>query len=1644
MAFVTFGPQVAVLTPNSPGQWLCPAGVTSVSVQCWGAGGGGAVWWGGSGGGGGGGAYAANFAVAVTGGTLYSYTVGQGGAGGLLAASTGTYPGTAGGATTFTGNSGVTVSANGGGGAGVPQGYSAGAGGTAGSAPVAYAGGMGGAGQYGQYADGPGGGGGGGSAGTGSAGKNGAIGGVPANGAVQGGFGGAGGAAVPSGGAGGNGGTYGSAFYADGQPGVFPGGGGGGSCGLGPGHGTYGGNGADGQILLTYVLPPTWTCPAGVYSVLAECWGAGGGGGARSGGGAGAGGGGEYAAQIVATTPGNTYAVTVGAPGAGASTPGSAGLAGGNTLFPGDSVTVTAHGGGGGSGSAATGGTGGTGSSATAHYTGGGGGTGATDGGGGGGGSAAAGSAGNAGGNATSSAGGAGATALTGGGPGGNGGTHTTQPGGLTPLLGPGGGGGGGYSAPGGSGFAGRVTLTWAVLSLECTSEFIASQFGAPQVVNQWAATTPHSPVFGPSLPLNASTVVALDPSSSVGGGTGYASAGNWLFCCTGWHAAQSPVTVACSDDLHSFWRPQRPSDASGGSRTTIWFTPNLIGSPGYVYVAPSGYADGFGVLVVEVAGLGPWDLTTTSAASAPAATALDMYCPAGVVTDEYSAGVPGPVLHPITDSEGFTDVPYSGGVASAIMHPIDSGGFTPLPDSGTVPELTFFLAAACGDSAAAQTSLAPYGWTSLATVVCSNGTDASSDAVLTAACIISAAAQNITATAAGAENLSGMIIAAVIDAPSPVPVVRNAVWPYVIAEAAFGSGMQTPPDEMVWVNIQSPQGGHRMRSWSETTGIQYELDQLQASETEIALDNPDGYLSPSNPGSPYYPWITPGTPIRLRMVPPNGNRWHIIQRNMERWPQSWEKTFRGISNATATDVWSTANRYVATCYRAEVLADNPGWWWPCDDSGVNQATSLVNAAPASSSPLQITVSPNGLTSYGAYDGSTYGLYAYVAIQQFAQQSGWMYGDSLSAAWQQSGTGVSNCGRYLSCNDTFPLLSGGVTIEAWWQPSLSNAGYSIPPAPREAPSPEGYNAQPTATQGAQGTPVGPLVIWEIASDTGPLAMLSLDANSQLTFTTWSGGIPSATVIYSLYPDQYLWDGAWIGVTVTMTQTSWTVYLNGGVLATVSGSAAMGDAWSWFLAGAATGNAGGPPTAGTVTGIPNAAWSHLAIYPQVLPAARVMAHFMAAYAAFGQLPAPSVTCQFTANAAGGPLYMPDGQLYLQIQFFNPTGAGGGPAGDRSVLAVYVTSTAGQYTSAVSQPESVNLYSFTVGAGPGQAWLSATGLAPSYSYWCGNTGGGEQLYATSIQPYMYVTHYGTGPAPPSEGSALGDTVASRIERLLWSGGVTTPQRAIDPADLACVAELDTGGQSAGDNISNIVQSDDGLMFIDTCGNLCYFSRQHLASQSPAWQLGPFTDYGQVPYLGDVTFDTDPQRIYNDIAVTQYDTTAVPAGQAGSATGSGETHGGLVFGPGAQYAAAVQASLAQYGDCQLQFTSYLQDTSQIQDQASWLFAMYGTPRQRVTSLTVDAAAMANVPGAWEYVLAVNPGDVIQVTQSMPGQPAFTGIWRVTQVKRKLNFAAGTASATVLADWCPPWWWGTGDYQEIDDQALAAITDMDGEPME
>jgi hypothetical protein len=1003
-----------------------------------------------------------------------------------------------------------------------------------------------------------------------------------------------------------------------------------------------------------------------------------------------------------------------------------------------------------------------------------------------------------------------------------------------------------------------------------------------------------------------------------------------------------------------------------------------------------------------------PAETITGSASLTGAGSDYAAYAPALT----WSPGLDGPVTRPLTFGSpvagGAAPMAATGTLAASgevvIPGTASAGGAGTLSAAGDVIQaVTFVIALTAGDNSSAPPVLAPPGWTPLHTVTAGNGADHTGDVVLSAACTsLQVASATVTATASASQAMSGMMLGLVMNAPDPRPPGINPNWAYVIWECAFGSGYQTPPDAMEWVNLQTLATGFRCRRWDETTGAQYELDALESSELELILDNPDGYLSPENPSSPYYPHVVPGTPCRLRVIPPAAAVtpvWMIVQRNVERWPQSWDDCFRGIVNAAGNDQWSGTARALPTCYRAEVIADATYAWWPCDDPAlVPLPVTLVNAAPGNSSHLQIVTSPAGLSATLTEPFTA----AYSAVQDFAADSGWMYGDPVSAAWQQSGNGSGATGRYLACYDPdFPPLSGGTTIEWWGSLAFLATGSGSGSGVVQGP----YTQPPGVT----------LTLWEIASATAPLAALQVTASGALVLTTWTGSTPASHVIYSA---EDVRNATWTGVTVTLTQSSWAALVNGGVIASASGPASMDSAWSWFLAGAGTGNAGAPPAAETIAGSPNCAHAHIAVYPRVLPAARIMAHFMAAYAGFGQLPAPALTAQFVETEAPEGAYAPDGNIYTGGYF-------GSPDFYQPSLAAEASATGGGLTSGPAVPESVTIQPPVAtpdDAQNGFMWLTATGDAvPAYTWFTSEGAGAEQQAAVTLASYLYVGGYGSGAAMPQSPSALGDTAQNRIERLLQAGNVTTPQRCIDAATSPMVAEIDTGGQACGTSVSNIAASDGGLLYIDACGNLCYFSRPHLAGMTAQWILGEDTGNGEIPYEPDATWDTDPQQVRNDIAITQ--SSVAPdstTGTGGTDSGTAEqTTTGVTFAPDGSRWAAVQASQAQNNDQQYTETSYLQNAADIQARADWLFDTFGTPRQRITGLTVDAASKTrSCPAAWVMVFGASVGDIVQATRRPPGQPSFSGQWRISQIHRIIDFSAGVASINIVADVLPSYY--------------------------
>jgi hypothetical protein len=782
-----------------------------------------------------------------------------------------------------------------------------------------------------------------------------------------------------------------------------------------------------------------------------------------------------------------------------------------------------------------------------------------------------------------------------------------------------------------------------------------------------------------------------------------------------------------------------------------------------------------------------------------------------------------------------------------------------------------------------------------------------------------------------------------------------------------------------------------------------------------------------------------------------------VFQRNALAWPERRNKVQRNYVETTLTDIWSVTSGSPPSPYRAEIEAEaSLHAWWPADDQpglGGAQPTTLRNAAPGNTITLAITPSPAGVSCQDQYAArvNVTGIAGYtdsgldltvgpgigagvtnkpsLATAQVAQDAGWMYGDPQSgpqsaqsgnrvtaqpgaAAWQQTGElgNTGSAGFFLAANDpAFPPLATGCTVEGWVNVPfyLGTKTYSIADS-------ESMNGNYQYAAG----PYGVLSLLELCTDTAPVAVLQLAQDGGgLNLVTWNGSTPTTN---SIYTTSDLRSASWMHIAVTLTQAGYEVYVNGGLTAQVSGSCTISaSAWSWLIANGDLGTNGGT-SPGSIGHGGNIAVSHLAVYSTVLPAWRIRAHYCAALTGFGCLPAPAglALSQVQSN---GPFevsgWTPDGSAYQGS--YGTTGTGENDEIPFSFSAV-VAAIAGAYTSAPSARAVTSGYGTptadsTIGAAVYAAWTAVAPLVAVYTSADAGTeteadtacGSGESFtsgYGSGAvaSGWCHVAA-GTGAVPPAGPSALGDEVGQRIERLLAYSGVTYPGRCIDPAPLLVQAALDTGGQAVGGSIQHLVDSDDGMLFTDNVGNLCYRQRPHLAADTTVWQLGPDVAAGQIPYQADITFGNDPQRVFNDIQITPYspDGTSLPLVTPSSP-------------------AAIAASQRQYGTKPYTITSYLQSQAMMLAQANWLLAQFGQLNRRVEVLTVDAAGY---PPAWGFVAGANVSDVVYVYDQPFGPPVTAGYYRISQISRTIaggaNGSRPQATAKVTLDPLPSSYW-------------------------
>lgn len=678
--------------------------------------------------------------------------------------------------------------------------------------------------------------------------------------------------------------------------------------------------------------------------------------------------------------------------------------------------------------------------------------------------------------------------------------------------------------------------------------------------------------------------------------------AGDWMFAMVTWRqpVAGAGATVTVADDVHNYWEPvgapSGDSSVAGVTRTAIWVAP-AARAASFVQAAATGPVAGLAVTVIDVAGLSKWYSLTAITPGSAAATSLSL----GIGAPSSSA---------------------------------------------------FVLAAAGSDNLADTISGPGGGWTSLTSVSSNNGVDHTGDIQLNSAWQVTSGSATAAWSSTGSLDFSGVTMGVLVSAPAPSQVNPN--WPVTVTEFAPGAGFMTPPSQTTWVPLTA-----RSLSMSVTQGRQYTMGELQAAQGTLSIDNPDGALIPPGMGS--FAGLDSGTPVRQRMIIPAASTPYYVPFSgfFQRWPfQLDADTLRGQTQATILDAWAYGAGTLDSMLREELKLDNPYALWMLDDPA--GSTAGANLAPGNQNPLVLTTSKNGAggatEAFGANDGALIG-------DSSAQVTTSGLGGGSSGMWSQTLAGTSSqsngYGYALVCADSgYPPVSGGVTIEAWFQLTNPVATFSAAVSGNKFTSSGTYtNGTAVTLSSASGfsfpggfstftvyyvisasgntfslannpgggavtvssagsgfmiaTTPWKSVIWSARNVLGPVVEIDVDpANGDLLLLYKPQGGTDTTVIINSALD--FRSNGLTHVAVTFTQTAYKVIIDGGGFAGGSGtfSAPLAASFTEMDIGGLTSSR----TGGSVQGY---AWtgysSTLVIYPAQLSQNRILNHYWAAIA-----------------------------------------------------------------------------------------------------------------------------------------------------------------------------------------------------------------------------------------------------------------------------------------------------------------------------------------------------------------------------------------------------------------------------------------------
>jgi hypothetical protein len=296
----------------------------------------------------------------------------------------------------------------------------------------------------------------------------------------------------------------------------------------------------------------------------------------------------------------------------------------------------------------------------------------------------------------------------------------------------------------------------------------------------------------------------------------------------------------------------------------------------------------------------------------------------------------------------------------------------------------------------------------------------------------------------------------------------------------------------------------------------------------------------------------------------------------IRKWPQNWDPDlYRGQVQATIADAWTYCTGSPQVILIQEILNDGPYAYWPCTDpAGSSQAS---NYAPGNSNPLVVTASKYGTGAIQqAFGANSEGL--------LGAQGTYLLSSSVrvqvqSGMWEQSANtyGSGADGWSLLCSDSsFPPLSGGVTYEVWQQALSPYSSYAS-------------------------------VILSLSDSTGTRSVtLAFTTAGALTLIASGGGTYQSITVSAT--DYLTGTSPMLQIVLQITATTYQVFINGVSAASGSWTVTMPPLFRTITA---NGSAGASFAAGLLSyGCYNAYTGHVAVFPRILSAARIMTHYQA--------------------------------------------------------------------------------------------------------------------------------------------------------------------------------------------------------------------------------------------------------------------------------------------------------------------------------------------------------------------------------------------------------------------------------------------------